>query len=681
NFWIPTIEDSAQTSLSDQYEYQLIYFIRDMFELSEPNSIKEKINELLNGEVPIFKRIALHTINYHYNDLNELFWTWNDNPLNEVNCKHELHELLKSNCSSFSKKQIDIVLGWIESKKYYISDEFMHDKNYVEKRLAYMKREWLSALLELKDLDVIFSYEKYKKINPTEIDHPGYGVWVDAGWIGTISPIDKSELLNKSNEKIAEYLHNYIDGEGIKKPTSEGLFDTFRTIVFENPEKFANNMTPFLSTPHMYWYALLLGLSDAWRSKKNFTWDLVLKFISDIVGSDDLWNEPSDVGIYNSKISIISQIADLIYEGTKDDNHVFDATLLSQAECILLHLAKNTEFNLTETNNLANSVLNSPKGAIFSAMMTYSLRYARLLKKETSELWAMNIKNDFDMRLDRKTETSLEFSLTLGKYLVNLAYLDKLWVTDNINKIFPKEDNIHWNATFTGYLFSSRVNKELYFLLRKNNHYTKALQSEFNDTHSIEHLIQHICIGYIEDFEKLDDKTSLISILIEKKNISQILIIVNFFWMLRNKLTTKIKLKVKPLWNELYDLALKNEKNPEYQTIISNLSKWLSLIDEIDEQTLTWLKLSVKYIQIDYNASFFVESLLKHVKKTPEYVGELYFEMLNEGIFPEYKKEDIQKIVEILFQQGQKETATRIYNMYKSEGFEFLDEVWEHRDD
>ena len=73
NIWIPTIEDHPQTNFPERYECQLVHFVRDMFELSKPDQIKEKINVIIEKEHPIFKRIFIHTINYHYNDLNELF--------------------------------------------------------------------------------------------------------------------------------------------------------------------------------------------------------------------------------------------------------------------------------------------------------------------------------------------------------------------------------------------------------------------------------------------------------------------------------------------------------------------------------------------------------------------------------------------------------------------------------
>lgn len=681
-FWIPTIEDHLQTGFPDRYEYQLVHFVRDLFELSKPNQIKEIINNLLIKEHPIFKRIALHIINFHYKYLNDLFWNWKSNPLNEGTLKHELYELLKVNCSSFSKEQIRKVLMWIESETYNISNETKDSKER-EKKIAYRKKEWLSAVLETKDPDVISSYEKYQDINPAELDHPGFASWIES-WTGDISPIEKVELLNKSNEDIVEYLINYKEEEGSwKKPSIEGLSESLRNCVSENPQKFANDMKPFLRVQRLYQHALLWGLSEAWRSMKDFTWENIFNFMSQIVESNDFWSESYGEGGYNYRNWIISQMADLIEDGTKNDKHAFDIKLLPQAEKILLILAEKTESDLYLTNDLVISILNSSKGKIFSAIINYSFRYAKLFKSDQEERWIEPIKRDFDKRLDRKIEPSLEFSFILGEYLTYLSYLDKKWVINNINQIFLKNDDIHWKATFTGYLiYSPTVYKELYFLLRKNDHYTKALQTEFSDVHVTERLVQHICIGYIEDWEKLDDSASLIFKIITNRNINHLSAIVNYFWMLSDKLTDKITTKIKPIWKVLFELLMQNEGNPEYQKIISNLSKWLSLIDEIDEQILEWLKLSAKYIEADFNTSFFIEYLLKHAAKTPAKVGEIYLEMLDEGTYPYYEIENIQEIIQILYDHGQKKIADRICNLYGAKGFTFLKEIFEeHRND
>ncbi|MCK4241164.1 MAG: hypothetical protein KAX30_06040, partial [Candidatus Atribacteria bacterium] len=645
---------------------------------------KGKIEELLKEEHPIFKRIAIHTINYYYKGLNDLFWDLTGNPLNERGLKHEIYELLKSNCLSFNDKQIEQILEWIESKEYYIPDEFKDDEEQKEKIKAYSKRKWLSALLETKNPKITKKYEEYTKKNPAKIEHPDFDFWMGETRVGSISPIEPGDLLIKSNAEIVDYLNSFKEVRGWEEPSERGLSDAIRKCVTDNPEKFSTDLKPFLNVHRMYQHSLLWGLWEAWRAKKTFEGDEILKFMLKIVESDSFWKEEEVTGRYNYRNQVISVIAELIEEGTKDDNHAFSPELLQLAEKILLILVEKTKSDLSEMKNLVTSVLNSPKGIIFSAMINYSLRYARLNRKEQKDRWVESIKADFEKRLNREFESSLEFSVILGEYLPNLCYLDKRWIKNNINQIFPKNKEIYWKAAFTGYLsYSSRIYKEIYLLLRENKHYDKAVKTDFQDEHITVRLVQHICISYIEGWEMLDDRNSLICKLIENKNATQLSEIVNFFWMLRDKLTDKIKAKVKPLWGELFEIVSQNIEKPEHQKVISELSKWLSLIDEIDDETLEWLKLSVKHIGgFAIDTSFFVEYLLKHAPTEPEKVGEIYLEMLRSDIYPDYKKEDRVSIVQILYEKGHKRLADRICNMYGAKGYDFLRELYEkHKGD
>lgn len=669
--WISTIEDHPQTNFPDKYQNQLVYLVRDMFERSEPPKIEEVIRNLLNEKHSIFKRIAIHIINYHYNELNQLLWHWAEdkNPLDEMFIKHELYELFKNHAKDFSDKQIEKIIEWIESKDYHIPDEIKTDKEKKEKFLAYPKKEWFSSLLKSENHKIIKLYNKYNHLNPTELRHPGFDFWIETKW-GYKSLVDIEEFINKSNEEIVKYLDNFKYNKNID---IQGIADSFRNAIKEKPDKFTEDMKPFLNIQRIYQHSLLWGLKEAWNSKKPINWDVLFDFINDLVSSDDFWNE--DHKTNNYKDWIISQIAELIEEGTKNDEHAFEFELLPKAEKILLILVEKTKSNLSDMVDLVTSVLNSTKGKIFSAMINYSLRYARIYRKESEERWNESIKEEFTKRLDRNIEPSIEFSVILGQYLAYLYWLDQNWVIEYINQIFPKENETHWQAAFTGYLFySSRIYKDIYFLLRENNHYLKAITTKFEDEHIVEKLAQHIAIGYIYNLENLHDKNSLISQLIENGNRKQLLAIISFFWMIREDINVEIK--IKPLWKVIFNKLKDNLEVSENQEVISKFIEWLAIIDEIDDEIFEWLKPAIRYSSKYSSTIFLSENLLKHVSKAPRRVGELYIEMLNNNIYLDYKIDDIKKTIRILYEKGEKDLAVRICNLYGVRGFDFLVDIY-----
>ena len=676
---IPTIEESEQSQHSEGYEWQLVIFMREMLDGSDAKQIEGKAKRLLNKKHPIFKRLGFHVIDHHYDELKNLFWNYRGNPLKAPTAKHEVYTLLKNHCKSFVKGEVDQVLKWIELREYYVPEHIRKDKDRREEGIACAKKEWLSAIVESKDPDVMDAYNKYQQINPVQLDHPGYEVYMEGGWVGSKSPIEKEKLNKMTNKEVVDFLNEYKGGNNAwNKPSKEGLANVFHSSVLEVPGKYTQDMNLFLDVSRLYQYKLLSGLCGAWHDKRDFSWGVVFDFIIQICDTEEFWKEDYPKVGYNYRDWIISQIAELIREGTSDEGHAFAAEFMPQAEKILLILAEKTESNLSEVNDLITSVLNSTKGSLFSAMINYSLRHARLCSKVKQERWPNRIKQDFEKRLDRDIEASLEFSVTLGKYLSQLVYLDKKWVTDNINRLFPKENEEHWKAAFSGYLFYSRqIYERIYKLLRENGHYEKALKVEFDSAHIEEKLVQHICVSYIEGTETLEDEKSLIRYIIEGRKISQLREIIQFLWGLHDNITDKAKKKIKPLWKKLFSIFSEDANNNDFQILLSNLSKWLVLIDKIDDNVFEWLRLSAKYVEVNHDGSLFVRYLLKHASRTPEKVGEIYCAMLEEKVYPDYKKEEIQKIVEVLYDKSQKIYANKICNMYLARGYDFLRDIFD----
>jgi hypothetical protein len=183
----------------------------------------------------------------------------------------------------------------------------------------------------------------------------------------------------------------------------------------------------------------------------------------------------------------------------------------------------------------------------------------------------------------------------------------------------------------------------------------------------------------LRDFESLDDKKGLMSKLLNEGTLPQLSEIVGFFWFLRNDLTDEIRSKVKPLWRELYHVLASKKDDPTYREVMAGMAKWLSLIQDIDDETLEWLLLSAKCFRADYETTFFVEYLSQHATKSPKQVGRIYLQMLGSGIYPQYQVDHIQETVRTIY-GSDKETADRICNLYSARGIDFLRSIYdEHR--
>ena len=683
------------------YDELLVRFTCSLLRLTEADSISETVEDLLQKPHDIFKRIALHAITHHYGDLKHLFWKWQGNPLEDLLLKPELYRLLQTNCRAFDESEIEQILQWIDSKEYVSVAE---DDETRAKQEAYGKREWLSALMETGNERVVSAYHKYERINPAKLDHPGLLLWT-VRWEGRTSPTTIGEMSGMSNAQIAQFLNDFKQerGSGPEVPTEKGLAEVLEEYVALNPQRFVNELQPFQGVRNFYQYWILRGFLKAWRDKREFDWAQLLDFIYQLVSSERFWTEHHEVR-YDGHSEWIFTVAELIEVGTRDGTHAFDVKLLPLAEKILLVLVGKVELRPAAYESVSMAVVNSDRGRVFSAMVNYALQFARVYSDDQASRWPQAIKVDFTKRLDRNTEPSFEFSFTLGMYLTYLLHLDKEWVTGNIDRIFPQQDEYHWHMAFSGYLlYSPQLYEPIYAALKQHGHYQKALNSDFCnrqidarvlpetdvvylDSQQIdltadrvirERFVSDICLGWMEGEEILEDEASLIYQLVNNRDPKLLSDLIHFFWKKRDNLPQQLKPKVVPTWRALYQSLSQKGDVEIYEEVLSRLSGWVALVDKIDAEVLEWLKMSTKYIREFSDSAFFVEELLPHVTKTPAEVGEIYLGMLTHNVYPYHDQKHIREIVRILYNTGHNEIANQICNLYGEAGFDFLRSLYD----
>ena len=652
---IPAIEDHPQTLFPEEdYEIQLVHFVRDMFEYLSSESIfseeiKDCAQKLINSDYDIFKRIGIYIINLYYDELNDIFWDWDVNPLDNINLRHDIYRFFNLNYSKFENdtNKIELIIKWIDNKKYIIE---LENKKVEPSRIAYHKLRWLSAFKSSENQKIQSLITKYQELYPNEIEHPDFDSWISKL---SSNPLYYDEMLKMSNQELAEYLSNKNISESPFEISD--LSESLIKLVSSHPEQFSKDLYPFLYFSRKNQYNLIYGLLVAWRSEKTFNCEELLEFFIEIIEDDDFWNEQT-----TDKNSIVSVIADFIEITTKDDRYAIEPNLLPKIEKILLILAHNAKSDLREMHDLVNSVLNSTLGKIYSAMIIYSLKCVR-----ESRSFPVAIKETIDELMIKPT---IELSVTLGKYLPNLCALDKKWAKNSFQYIFPTEPEI-WKPAFTGYLFySATIYEEIYDILKETHNYQRAIKTEFDDRNITQKLVQHIATFYLLDKEDLNDPNSLISKLINNKNpekVKQMSFLIHF-------ISSRESDQVKKLWSRIYN-EFSDIKEKECCEIIAKLSRWTELIDKIDDDIFEWLISSAKCMESHSSMSIFITSLAEHVEESPEEIGEIYLELLEKT--PQHRKKDIIKIVDVLFQNKLYHIANHICNVYRRNGVDFLRDV------
>jgi len=692
--WIPAIEDHPQNRFPHRFQNVLVRMARDLLNAAvnkDEKSARGVLNGLMQQSHPIFKRLSISVIDTNWGNCLDLFWGFADRSiLTDRNLKHEIYTLFINHFKSFSDEEKNKILKWIEEgPDWKVREE---DERLIERRIAYWKQSWLSALIVSGHKPAVELYEEYKRITETEPDHPDFTSWSESR-LGRISPIEVPELLQKSNEEIAEYLGGYKEDKR-GWPSREGLEDALYQAVKSTPNKFDSNLEPFFEVPMNYQGRIIHGFCDAWKAREEVNWYNVLDYCERIVSSDDFWERTCEEAEHHQRNWIVSQIADLLVEGTKDDTHALAKEYLPLAEDIILAMLEKTESDLRYPDDLITATLNSAKGRVFSALISYTLRVARLSEdKEVPVKWSEKIRNEFTRRLDRNIEPSPEWSVSLGEYLPHLHYLDRSWVEENINRIFPKENENHWQAAMEGYLFGARFYDSLDDLLKRNGHYQKAICAESKYKHIRERLVEHLCIGYLRGKENLTDEDNLFRQCLDAWKTDDIIGMISFFWMQRESLGKRApdesvddesenlravgRKRILDSWGRVFDeLKDKSDFSEDEKKILSDISKLSCFIDYVDEEKLLWLNLSAKFVGLDFDASFFIEYLDVLSDNSPHEVGIIYLTMLAYST-PDYDREHIRSIVDKLYHSGEKESANKICNSYFSKGFEFLRDIYE----
>jgi hypothetical protein len=505
---------------------------------------------------------------------------------------------------------------------------------------------------------------------PEEIEHPGYDFWSSG-----VRRLDKSPLENTDNfcsKSVNEILEEIIqfDPKTVNKDPLmnnedwiEGLARDLGRCIQENPKKFVVELDKFEELDLVYYYYIFDGFERVWQNKEKFDWENIFDLI-DRVLDDTILASDEKYAIW-----VKGKIPELLMAGTASDDNAFDKKYLPRTKKILLELLRHPEQDNVDINNLRSFSLNSSNGKVLHGLMNYALQYGRL-HSDREIKWEPEIKDFFDTQIERSDAYSLYVFNILGEYLPNLRFLDKRWVDENMDRIFPLQNDLLWEASFMGYMATAtNVYLKDYEYFKDNGHFEKALKHNWNDGHVNEKVLQFMVIAYMND---LDNET-LVQV-IQKKNLENNLNIIRFIWHLyRDNPIEKLEY-IYRLWEVIYNLY-KDGQTDDMQQIFSELSIWFAFVENIDDVSIEWLKKSAQWTEINHNSYFLLEQLLRLVKQNAKYVGNIYLEMLNNDVYPTYKEEDIIAIVENLFELDEVTQAREICNMYAAEGIYFLNEV------
>jgi len=446
---IPKIEDMHEVYSYNKYGRSLITLLISSLQ-KHPNR-EIILEQLVQEECTIFKRVGIHVIGSDFERYKCLFYEHGKVLFEVDHCKPELYSLMLKNAKNMTDEEIKNILDWIENKSYFVSKEIKGEKEQVEKIIAYEKKELLSALLPSEKDIVKERYEQYDSVNSEPLCHPGVYISVES-FEGYESPVSEETMAMMSSEEILTLLQQFKEKGSFGVPSELGLANTLEACIAKNPQKFVSHLYVYESVDPLYVYSILKGLSDAFEKGVIFDLEPVFDYIDKIL--------PRILHVKGDKEHhmnwLIGQIATFIQKGTTKDENSFEIDLMHRSKEILISLNDRVIAKNESHENAVSYTINTEKGKILSAMLCLSLWYAR--NKPTEKRWVQDIKDIFDYELHN--EKTIELITTISSHIRHFMYLDKEWVLDNIDEIFFISDETLWKSAMQGYLqFPHPTNK------------------------------------------------------------------------------------------------------------------------------------------------------------------------------------------------------------------------------
>lgn len=656
-FDVHTIEDHPQNWDVYKYILQLVFFVRNYLLSGTTEYLMETLNKLIYSEKEIYQRLAFHVVNIRYEEFHNLLWSLPVNPLDNLINKHELFELIKRHQKELEEDEQAKVLKWIETISY---NSFRDEKDY-DQIVWHSKKEWLLALEEIDNENLQAANEKYSKLYPYPIEHPGFSSWISSQ-VGFECPISLVEIEKKNLDEVIDLFSGYE-----KKNTLplynfdvQGLAHVIEEDIINNIKKYTENYEVILSSTIYFKYTWLMGISRFIESN-NVSFDTLefLMSVYKIIDHPDFWKNEDVQFNYNDWVlnRTLSIILILQRKGVVNT----DVRIRNLTKGLLQFILRKTTIDLGDYSDLSHLSLNHSHGKLYEALINHML---------LSNSLDWDIKVEFESMFKRERSNPL-LCFSLGKYWRLIYNKDFEWANGVFNMVFPKEDLRNWKASMEGYhLYTNRVHKDILTLLKSDQHYDLFITNvDLFESTSCFFIITHLLIAFDESTSGFNVADDLFRSLIYCDNITIYQDIINAFIRgIHNPNPEKIKIIWADLWNFCKDADSEAKKY-----FLQESYRLLDYIKDLDGAMEDWILSSSQYMD-PFQARYFFDKLIPFVYTYPEIIGRIVLNIVT------YKDvlmgSNLGRIVEELYKRDLGETADTICNILAEKGNDELRPIY-----
>jgi len=603
--WRSTIEDHSENN-DHNIRDSLINGARDACERlikNDPSLAKEVIEELDNRKYLIFKRLKRHLLKLFPKDMEDEISSVlvSEEEFKTERFNHEYFLLAEAHASILDDSQRDQIWKWIT------------DGPDIEEFVKWRKQNGLETSDELKEKYhknwQMYHLMPFKEIDPKwrkyfdklvevvgQPDHPSFKSWSEGGSWGPSSALSPEILKEMEPTKLVDFLKSWEPKQNDHKEASrEGTGRELTSLIAENPEKLLASLPLFSDLDPTYIRSALAGFRDAAKKGKTFDWIPVLD-LCDIVLA-----KPKEIPERKTK-SFFSEdpdwnwsrttILELIDEGMEDKPDKVNVELKERIWTIIENLTRDSdptperEIESLKNRDPLGVAINSIRGDAIQSAIKYGVWLKNNTKKEDQEKWnfkdnAPELLRVLNEHLEIKSDPSLAIRAVYGEKLSTLVWLDKNWVDENQDNIFPEGEDSkeHFDSAWDTFITFNRAFDVLFNILKKQ--YQRAIEEiglHTDGHHHLENpeqsLSQHLILFYCRDLIQLDD--SLLIDFYSKADLSLRAEVIDFIGRV-SKNDKEIPQKVIDRFVNLFEVRLKFIKtNPGEVQEFKEFSWWVA---------------------------------------------------------------------------------------------------------
>lgn len=662
--WFPSIEISSQERFGASSVSKIcIDLARDLVESLNPTTIYTKINDLIISKYDILKRLAIHAINCHYEELKDIFWNIKYNPIEENYLNHELHILCQKHVDYFNEEEVTQILRWNEEQDVEYLKEFNGYSEYGQNWVNNDKRKMLYSLKNSKKNPVFMDeFNKYNNLLENEDEHPEFNSYMsESSYSRRKSPYSKEEILTMEIDVLKEKLITFKPSEKSfeDRESISGFGMELESAISENYLKFIDSLNIFLTINQEYQYFIIRALSKNIRSYTNDEFKKSIEYIYSIV-------ERMENNHINSRI--MSPISEFIEKISSSEINIEISDEIIEKLIDIFSLL-NSKINYYKENDEHQSdILNSNEGQYYSSLIIFSLKIARANKDTLSknERWNSTLKSIIQNDLENKK--SFQLYEIIGRYLANIYYLDEEWIKSKLDNLFIDCNDIYSRSVYVGYFSTPTVYLDIYKDIQEIGVIEKALKYDFDkNKRTNKKIVEFICIAFTSDYEK-----KLIDNIIEAGTFQQKRELIHFFVNRRGNKKINIEIQLKPLWVNL----LSSLNTEEFKPLYNDLIQWINNLESIDSELYKLIKITINKIESFPIHGSIIEKLFKLTDTNTKKISDILILIFQKFNLPYYNNGKLTEAIEIVYKKSLIEEGNRISNLIGQKGDYSLKELF-----